>query len=56
MQKVEGVELKRRGGVIVILEHVERGMAGFVQGDNFAINDGVVWQLREGVCNGRKPG
>ena len=56
MQKVEGVELKRRGGVIVVLQDVEGGSAGFVQRHNLAVNDAVVRQLRERICYGRKPG
>ena len=56
MQKVEGVELKRRGGVIVVLQDVERGPPGFVQRHNLAVDDAVVRQLRESVCYGRKPG
>jgi hypothetical protein len=56
VQKVEGVKLKRRGGVIVVLQDVEGGSAGFVEGHNLAINDAVVRQLRESVCYRRKPG
>ena len=56
MQEVESVELKRRVGVIVVLQDVEGGSAGFVEGHNLAVNDAVVRQLRERVCYGRKPG
>jgi hypothetical protein len=56
VQKVEGIELERRVGVIVVLQDVEKGSAGFVQRDNLAVNDAVVRQLRESLSYGRKLG
>ena len=51
VQKVEGVELQRRAGMVVVLQHVEGGEAVFGEGHHLAIDDRIVRQLGEGTCD-----